>query len=151
MWNQYYYYFHLSNLGSVGPVQQKTKLPSPYYNVLALSCMILYHLQHLKHFNPFHANDLFWYSLKTSENLWFSDVFRGHQKRSVAWNGLNILNYNWNTCSSNENLFQYRATRSTIKTNGSLRKCNILTSHLRYYPCSISDISRQSNFNKKFF
>ena len=102
-------------------------------------------------FNPFHATDLFWYALKTSENLWFSDVFSGHQKRSVAWNGLNILNYNWNTCSSNENLFQYRATRSTIKTNGSLRKCNILTSHLRYYPCSISDISRQSNFNKKFF
>ena len=26
--------------------------------------------------------------LKTSENLWFSDVFRGYQIRSVAWNGL---------------------------------------------------------------
>ena len=39
-------------------------------------------------FSPFHATDLFWYSLKTSENLWFSDVFRGYQKRSVALNGL---------------------------------------------------------------
>ena len=35
--------------------------------------------------NPFHATDLFWYPLKTSEIHW---VFRGYQKRSVAWNGL---------------------------------------------------------------
>ena len=27
--------------------------------------------------NPFHATDLFWYPLKTSENHWFSDVFGG--------------------------------------------------------------------------
>ena len=26
--------------------------------------------------------------LKTSENLWFSDVFRGYRKRVVAWNML---------------------------------------------------------------
>ena len=38
--------------------------------------------------NPFHATDLFWYPLKTSENQRFSDVFRGYQERSVAWNGL---------------------------------------------------------------
>ena len=38
--------------------------------------------------NPFHATDLFRYPLKTSENLWFSDVFGGYQKRPVAWNGL---------------------------------------------------------------
>ena len=31
-------------------------------------------------FNLFHANGLFWYPLKTSENLWFSDVFRGYQE-----------------------------------------------------------------------
>ena len=37
---------------------------------------------------PFHATDLFWYPLKTSENFWFFDVFRGYQKRSVAWNGI---------------------------------------------------------------
>ena len=31
-------------------------------------------------FNLFHASGLFWYPLKTSENLWFSDVFRGYQE-----------------------------------------------------------------------
>ena len=39
-------------------------------------------------FNPFHATDLFRCPLKTSENLWFSDVSKGYQKRSGAWNGL---------------------------------------------------------------
>ena len=39
-------------------------------------------------FDPFHATDLFWYPLKASENLRFSDVFKGYQKRSVVWNGL---------------------------------------------------------------
>ena len=38
--------------------------------------------------NPFHVTGLFQYPLKTSENLWFSDVFRGDWKRPVAWNGL---------------------------------------------------------------
>ena len=42
--------------------------------------------------NPFHATDLFWYPLKTSENLWLSDVFTGYQERSVAWNGLRNIN-----------------------------------------------------------
>ena len=32
--------------------------------------------------NPFHTTD-----------LWFSDVFRGYQKRSVAWNGLLTWKY----------------------------------------------------------
>ena len=35
-------------------------------------------------FNPFHATNLFLYPLKTSENLRFSDVFRGYRKRPVA-------------------------------------------------------------------
>ena len=38
--------------------------------------------------HPFHATDLFCYPLKTSENLWFYNVFREYWKRSVAWNGL---------------------------------------------------------------
>ena len=48
--------------------------------------------------NPFLATDLFWYPLKTSENqrFRFSDVFRGYQKRSVAWNGLK----DWQTVTS---------------------------------------------------
>ena len=35
--------------------------------------------------------DSFYTLLKTSENLWFSNVFRGDWKRPVAWNGLNII------------------------------------------------------------
>ena len=42
----------------------------------------------IQYINPFHASDLFWYPLKISEKQRFSDVFRGYQKRSVAWNGL---------------------------------------------------------------
>ena len=41
--------------------------------------------------NPFHATDLFWYPLKTSETQRFSDVFRGYQKSSVTWNGVNCI------------------------------------------------------------
>ena len=37
----------------------------------------------------FRATGLFLYPLKTSENIWFSDVFRGYRKRLVACNGLN--------------------------------------------------------------
>ena len=43
--------------------------------------------------NPFHATGLFWYPLKTSENLWFSDVFRGYRKRPVARNGLKTWSF----------------------------------------------------------
>ena len=35
--------------------------------------------------------DSFYTLLKTSENLRFSNVFRGDWKRPVAWNGLNII------------------------------------------------------------
>ena len=34
--------------------------------------------------NPFYAISPFLYSLQTSENLWFSDVFRGHRKIPVT-------------------------------------------------------------------
>ena len=40
---------------------------------------------HLTHFLPPIS---FLYPLKTLENLWYSDVFRGYQKGSVGWNGL---------------------------------------------------------------
>ena len=30
--------------------------------------------------NPFHVTGLFLYLLKTSENLWFSDVFKGIER-----------------------------------------------------------------------
>ena len=34
--------------------------------------------------DQFHANGLFLYLLKTSENLWFFNVLRGYRKRPVA-------------------------------------------------------------------
>ena len=54
----------------------------------------------MKILSPFYATDLFWYPLKTSENQRFSDVFRGYQKRSVAWNGL-IVSLNLYECEAN--------------------------------------------------
>ena len=42
-----------------------------------------------RHFiNPFYATFLFLHPLKTSKNLWFSDIFRRYRKRSVTCNGL---------------------------------------------------------------
>ena len=38
--------------------------------------------------NPFHTTRLFLYPLKTSENLWFFEVFRMYGNRPVTWNGL---------------------------------------------------------------
>ena len=40
-----------------------------------------------KYINPFHVTGLFLYLLKTLENLWFSDIFRGCRNGPVAWNG----------------------------------------------------------------
>ena len=40
-------------------------------------------------FNPFHANGPFLYPLKTLENLWFYDVFRGYRNDEIlTWNEL---------------------------------------------------------------
>ena len=36
--------------------------------------------------NPFHAAEIFWYSQKTSETFWFSDVFRESRKGPTAQN-----------------------------------------------------------------
>ena len=38
--------------------------------------------------NSFHVTVLFLYLLKMSENLWFSNIFRGYWKRPVVWNRL---------------------------------------------------------------
>ena len=68
--------------------------------------------------NPFHANGLFRYSLKTSENQRFSDVFREYRKRPMAWNGLrNFMNFNVHQCSYFylvESDFLQKWARSTI-------------------------------------
>ena len=45
----------------------------------------------IQHVNPFHATGLFLNPMKTSENLWFSDAFRGYKKRPVPWIGLTVM------------------------------------------------------------
>ena len=42
----------------------------------------------MKWINPFHANVSFLYSLKTSENQRFSDIFRGCRNGTLACKGL---------------------------------------------------------------
>ena len=39
--------------------------------------------------SPFHVTGFFLYSLKTSEKLRFSEVFKGYRKRLMTRNGLN--------------------------------------------------------------
>ena len=56
----------------------------PYIRIIRLFRTRIFQLL----LNPFHAIGLFLYLLKTSENLWFSDIFRAYRKRPVAWNGL---------------------------------------------------------------
>ena len=43
---------------------------------------------HKKAINPFSTNVPLLYPLKTSENLRFSDVFRGYRSRALVENGL---------------------------------------------------------------
>ena len=48
--------------------------------------------------NPSHANVQFRYTLKTSENQRFTEVFKGYRNGTLAWNGLRerfILDF-WN-------------------------------------------------------
>ena len=40
--------------------------------------------------SPFQPNVQFLYPLKTSENLWFSDVLRGYRNGALDCNGLII-------------------------------------------------------------
>ena len=51
-------------------------------NLIKQSNVLLTHFMSLMSFDA---------PLKTSKNLWFSDVFRGYQNRTVAWNELKQL------------------------------------------------------------
>ena len=42
---------------------------------------------------PFHATGRFLYPLKTSGNLWFSDIFKGYRKWPVARHGIRTISY----------------------------------------------------------
>ena len=61
---------------------------------LLRGCVFLLLFQNIKpiFLKLFHVTGLFLYPLKT-ENLWFSDVFRGYRKRSMAWTRLILFIY----------------------------------------------------------
>ena len=67
--------------------------------ILVISCFVLvvsvsFHANVLLfcvHFNSFYATGLFLNPLKASENLWFSEVFRGYRKRLATWYRLRAL------------------------------------------------------------
>ena len=47
-------------------------------------------VQHFTSLITFYSNVLFLYPLKTTENLWFSEVFKKYRKRTLCQNELNV-------------------------------------------------------------
>ena len=70
-----------------------------YTTVLTEMLWFHYEMPFSENFKPFFTQSqvrhwillVFLYSLEKSENLQFSDVFRGYKKRAVAWNELNAF------------------------------------------------------------
>ena len=60
---------------------------------------MLYDLKYSRSAVTFCATVHFLYPLKTSENLWFSDVFRGYRKKLLTCNGLMTVVCKY-TCTS---------------------------------------------------
>ena len=56
--------------------------------------------------NSFYTTGLYLYPLKTSENLWFSDVFRRYRKRPVGFKWVNLL-----VCNPNSHMGRLLNTR----------------------------------------
>ena len=58
--------------------------------MFARECLYVISIQHIKHFcsNPFSINIPLLYPPETSENLWFSDVFRRYISKALVENGL---------------------------------------------------------------
>ena len=74
------------------------------------------------------ASGLFLYLLKTSENLWFPDVFRGYRKRSLTWNGLThfmpVFHFytSWKLQKTNNKYDLFKGYRNgTLGLNGSIK------------------------------
>ena len=60
----------------------------------------------------------FYIPLKTSENFWFSDIFRGYRKRPLPWNGLIVCQGFWkNFFLWNSNLTMNERTRNKTSTD----------------------------------
>ena len=72
--------------------------------------------KYMSQIEPFHPTDLFLYPLKISENIWFSDVSRGHRKRSVAWKELmEVLDW----CTEYVQSYRLRQQNSRLRTTSS--------------------------------
>ena len=98
--------------------------------------------------NPFLATGFFLYPLKTSENLWFSNFFRGYRKRPERWNWLVhlgpmypsyrnqfALEINWLVPSRRKHLPQWiKVTRKLFK-NKSRRQEMFWTIGLKKFLC----------------
>ena len=76
-------------------------------------------------FNPFQSSVTFLYPLKTSENLWFSDVFRGVQKcdTGLKWVKIETLAqvFSCEFCKISKNTFfteHLLVTASFVNTSG---------------------------------
>ena len=64
-------------------IKSKSSKVLSYYTLHCAEDFIRDNFQNLKYlFNLFYATGLFLYPPKTSENIWFSDVFRGYKKVS---------------------------------------------------------------------
>ena len=63
-------------------------MTSPKCIELDTACMKRCNLKIFKIIHPFPTNFPRLYPLKTSENLRFSDVFRGHRRETLVENGL---------------------------------------------------------------
>ena len=65
-----------------------------YWNIITTKAIRIF-----VNINPFHTNVPFLYPLKTLENLWFSDVFRGYRNGTLAWKVLThfspVLCFEW--------------------------------------------------------
>ena len=62
----------------------RNKLIGPTSNVIIAGSLDADHVKLNNNINLFHTTGLFLDPLKTSENLWFTDVFRGYRKRLVT-------------------------------------------------------------------
>ena len=88
--------------------------------------------------NPFHATDLFWYPLKTSESLCLF-CLRGYQKRSVAWKGLTLQPKSENlefsaSRSIPANIYLFKVNKTyTIKRCEIVQKLTIKTPEWRHW------------------
>ena len=80
--------------------------------------------------STFHATGLLLYPLKTSENLWFSDVFRGYRKGPVTWNGLNQYIFSYSSLQSHTTSARLLLVFSSLKR---FLLCNISKKRKSWY------------------